>query len=46
LIAEARAHDIPRIVMAENGEIREVRVTPAPEKRLPKTSTPRKTEAL
>ena len=46
LIAEARAHDIPRIVMAENGEIREVRVTPAPEKRLPKASTPRKTEAL
>ena len=37
---------IPRIVIAENGAIREVRVTPAPEKRLHKTSTPRKSEAL
>ncbi|HEV8020096.1 MAG TPA: ATP phosphoribosyltransferase regulatory subunit [Candidatus Lustribacter sp.] len=46
LIAEAREHGIPRIVIAEDGEIREVRVTPAPEKKLPKTSTPRKTEAL
>lgn len=46
LIAEAREHGIPRIVIAENGDIREVRVTPAPEKRLPKASTPRKTEAL
>jgi ATP phosphoribosyltransferase regulatory subunit len=35
LIAEARAHGIGRVVMAENGEIREVRVTPAPEARLP-----------
>jgi ATP phosphoribosyltransferase regulatory subunit len=46
LIAEARAHGISRIVIAENGDIREVRVTPAVEKRLPKTTTPRKTEAL
>jgi hypothetical protein len=46
LIAEARAHDIPRIVIAENGDIREVRVSPEPDKRLPKKNTPRKTEAL
>lgn len=46
LIAEARAHDIPRLVIAENGEIREVRVSPEPDKRLPKKNTPRKTEAL
>ena len=46
LIAEARAHHIPRIVIAENGEIREVRVTPEPEKTLPKTRQPRKSEAL
>jgi ATP phosphoribosyltransferase regulatory subunit len=46
LIAEARAHAIPRIVIAEHGQIREVRVTPAPETRLPATETPQKSEAL
>jgi hypothetical protein len=46
LIAEARAHGIPRVVIAENGEIREVRVSPEPDKRLPRKNTPRKTEAL
>jgi hypothetical protein len=46
LVAEARAHGIPRVVIAENGDIREVRVTSVPEKRLPKANTPRKTEAL
>ncbi len=40
LIAEARAHHIPRIVIAENGEIRDIRVTPEPEKKLPKTRKP------
>jgi ATP phosphoribosyltransferase regulatory subunit len=35
LIAEARAHAIPRIVVAENGSVREIRVSPAPEERLP-----------
>jgi ATP phosphoribosyltransferase regulatory subunit len=45
LIAEARAHGIARIVIAENGDIREVHVSPAPEKRLPKTATPRRSEA-
>ena len=46
LIAEARAHGIPRIVIAENGEIRDVRVTPAPQKRLPKTTKPIESPAL
>jgi ATP phosphoribosyltransferase regulatory subunit len=46
LVAEARAHGIPRVVIAENGEIREVRVSPEPDKRLPRKNTPRKTEAL
>lgn len=35
LIAEARAHGIPRVVVAENGSVRELRVTPASEPRLP-----------
>jgi hypothetical protein len=35
LIAEARAHGIPRVVVAENGSVRELRVAPAPEPRLP-----------
>ncbi len=35
LVADARAHHIPRIVIAINGTIREVRVTPAAEDRLP-----------
>ena len=46
LIADARAHSIPRIVIAENGEIREVKVAPAPSTSLPKTNQPRKSEAL
>jgi hypothetical protein len=33
-------------VIAEHGQIREVRVTPAPETRLPATETPQKSEAL
>jgi ATP phosphoribosyltransferase regulatory subunit len=35
LIAEARAHGIPRVVVAENGSVRELRVSPAPAQRLP-----------
>lgn len=46
LIAEAREHAIPRVIIAEAGEIREVKVMPIPEKKLPKTSQPRKSEAL
>jgi ATP phosphoribosyltransferase regulatory subunit len=46
LIAEARAHGIPRVVIAENGEIREVRVAPAPEGRLPTATYPRKWDAV
>jgi hypothetical protein len=38
LIAEARAHGIGRVVIAENGEIREVRVVPPAEQRLPNPS--------
>jgi ATP phosphoribosyltransferase regulatory subunit len=45
LVAEARAHGISRIVIAEKGDIREVHVTPAAEKRLPKAATPRRSEA-
>ena len=33
-------------IRAENGDIREVRVSPAADNRLPKANTPRKTEAL
>ena len=39
LIAEARAHGIPRVVIAEDGDIREMRVAPAPEQRLPAQPT-------
>ncbi len=46
LIAEARAHGIPRVVIAENGEIREVRVAPAAEQRLPTATYPRKWDAV
>jgi ATP phosphoribosyltransferase regulatory subunit len=35
LIAEARAHNIVRVVIAENGDIREIRVVPVAEQRLP-----------
>jgi ATP phosphoribosyltransferase regulatory subunit len=35
LIAEARAHGIPRVVVAEDGNVREIRVSPAPDERLP-----------
>ncbi|MFN2459645.1 MAG: ATP phosphoribosyltransferase regulatory subunit [Candidatus Velthaea sp.] len=35
LIDDARAHNIPRIVIATNGRVREIRVTPAPDDRLP-----------
>ena len=35
LIAEARAHGIPRVVIADDGAIRELRVSPAPDERLP-----------
>jgi ATP phosphoribosyltransferase regulatory subunit len=45
LIAEARAHGISRIVIAEKGDIREVHVTQTPDKRLPKAATPRRSEA-
>jgi hypothetical protein len=38
LIAEARAHGIGRVVIAENGEIRDVRVAPPAEQRLPNPS--------
>ena len=46
LIADARAHAIPRIVIAEDGEIREVRVAPLAKAKLPNTNQPRKSEAL
>ncbi len=46
LIAEARAHGIGRVVIAEDGEIREVRVAPATELRLPATNYPRKWDAV
>lgn len=45
LIAEARAHNIPRIVIAENGDIREIRVTPEPKARLPRITKPIESEA-
>ncbi len=35
LIADARAHHIPRVVIATNGGVRELRVTPAVDERLP-----------
>jgi histidyl-tRNA synthetase len=35
LIADARAHHIPRVVIARNGSVRELRVTPAVDERLP-----------
>jgi ATP phosphoribosyltransferase regulatory subunit len=35
LIADARAHHIPRVVIAANGTVRELRVTPALDDRLP-----------
>jgi len=35
LIAEARAHGIPRVVVAEDDNVREIRVSPAPDDRLP-----------
>jgi hypothetical protein len=46
LVAEARDHGIPRVVIAENGAVREIRVTPAPEKRLPRKTYARTPEAL
>jgi ATP phosphoribosyltransferase regulatory subunit len=46
LIAEARAHGIPRVVIAEEGEIRELRVAPAAEQRLPAATYPRKWDAV
>lgn len=45
LLAEARAHGIPRVVIAESGAIRELRVTPLPEQRLPNPSFAVKWEA-
>ncbi len=45
LIAEARAHGIPRVVVAENGSVRELRVSPPPESRLPAESFARSWEA-
>jgi ATP phosphoribosyltransferase regulatory subunit len=45
LIAEARAHGIPRVVVAENGSVRELRVSPLPESRLPAESFARSWEA-
>ena len=45
LIAEARAHGIPRIVIAERGGVRELRVVPAPDSRLPAQSFARSWEA-
>ncbi len=35
LIADARAHHIPRVVIATNGSLREIRVAPALDERLP-----------
>ncbi len=35
LIADARAHHIPRVVIADRRDLRELRVTPAPDDRLP-----------
>ncbi len=35
LIADARAHHIPRVVITRNGSVRELRVTPAVDERLP-----------
>ncbi len=35
LIADARAHHIPRVVIATPAGVREIRVTPAPDERLP-----------
>jgi ATP phosphoribosyltransferase regulatory subunit len=35
LIAEARAHGIPRVVVAEGDGVREIRVSPAADERLP-----------
>jgi ATP phosphoribosyltransferase regulatory subunit len=35
LVADARAHHIPRVVIARDGAVREIRVAPAPEDRLP-----------
>ncbi len=46
LIAEARAHGIPRVVIAEEGEIRELRVAPASDGRLPVVTHPRKWDAV
>lgn len=46
LIAEARAHGIPRVVIAEEGEIRELRVTPVADQRLPAALYPRKWDAV
>jgi histidyl-tRNA synthetase len=45
LIAEARAHNIPRIVIAENDGVREIRVSPAPDERLPLATYASNTEA-
>lgn len=45
LIAEARAHGIPRVVIAENGAVRELRVAPPTEPRLPAESFAGKWEA-
>lgn len=35
LLRDARAHHIPRVIVAYDGAVREIRVTPLPEERLP-----------
>jgi hypothetical protein len=45
LIAEARAHGIPRIVVADDAGVREMRVSPAPEERLPAATFASNSEA-
>lgn len=45
LIDDARAHGIPRVVIARDGSVREIRVSTPPEERLPIKIDPRKWEA-
>jgi ATP phosphoribosyltransferase regulatory subunit len=45
LVADARAHHIPRIVIAVNGRVREVRVTPPLDERLPAQTVAAKWES-
>jgi ATP phosphoribosyltransferase regulatory subunit len=45
LIADARAHHIPRVVIAVNGTVRELRVTPPVDERLPAQTVAAKWDA-